>query len=206
MVGRSFRPLLACFAALSFVAHARQVHAQSTIKRPGDRPNYSFEAEPHLALGLFDPPGYGAGTGLGFGFRGTVELVKNGFIPKLNNSVGIGFGLDYLRYDGWQGPRGYCEERYSGPAGVPICARVSGVGDGNVNYFFIPVVMQWNFWLHRRWSVFGEPGVALYVEDGRFKFDPFLFYAGGRFHITDSVALTMRIGYPTFSLGVSFLL
>ena len=28
---------------------------------------------------------------------------------------------------------------------------------------------------------------------------------GGRFHFNDSVALTMRLGYPAFSLGVSFL-
>ena len=32
-----------------------------------------------------------------------------------------------------------------------------------------------------------------------------VFSAGGRYHFTDSLALTMRIGYPTFSLGVSFL-
>ncbi len=203
---RSPRALLSLFLGIFCLCFALPAHAQSTIKRPGDRPGYVFELEPHLALGLFDPPGYGGGTGFGFGFRGSVELLKNGFIPKLNNSVAIGFGLDYVRYDGWQGPRGYCEERVTGPAGVPICRRVSGGGIGDVDYFFAPVVMQWNFWLHKRWSVFGEPGVALYVEDGRFKFNPFVFYAGGRFHITDRVTLTMRLGYPTFSLGVSFLL
>jgi hypothetical protein len=178
--------------------------AQSTIKQPGNRPGYVFEAEPHLVLGLLDPPGFGAGTGLGAGFRGTVEIVKNGFISKLNNSVGIGFGLDYLRYDGWQGPRGQCERFEPGPAGVPICVRVSG--RNHVNYFFLPVVMQWNFWLHRKWSVFGEPGVAFYFDDGHFDFSPFVLYAGGRYHFTDRIALTMRIGYPSFSLGVSFLL
>jgi hypothetical protein len=204
---RSLRILLlpALLASL-LLCFASPAQAQSTIKRPGDRPAYTVELEPHLALGLFNPPGWGEGTGLGLGFRGSVELVKNGFIPKLNNSVALGFGLDYLRYDGWHGPRGYCEERVTGPAGVPICRRISGGGYGDVNYFYLPVVMQWNFWLHRRWSVFGEPGVALYVMDGHLKFDPFVFYAGGRFHITNNIALTMRIGYPTFSLGVSFLL
>src|SRR4051812_29366311 len=78
--------------------------AQSTIKQPGERPHYVFEAEPHIDLGLFDPPGFGAGTGIGFGFRGSVQLLQNGFIPKLNNSVALGFGADYLRYDGWEGP------------------------------------------------------------------------------------------------------
>jgi hypothetical protein len=164
-----------------------------------------FEAEPHLDAGLLDPPGFGGGTGLGVGFRGTIELLHNGFISKLNNSIGIGFGVDYLRYDGWQGPRGTCQQFAPGPAGVPICVRASSSID-HVNYLYFPVVMQWNFWLHRKWSVFGEPGMALYVQDGQLQFTPFVLYAGGRYHITDRITLTMRLGYPTFSLGVSFLL
>lgn len=46
----------------------------------------------------------------------------------------------------------------------------------------------------------------MYVEDGNLELEPFVLYAGGRYHFTDDIALTMRIGYPTFSLGVSFLL
>jgi hypothetical protein len=200
---RLFLRLLLAFSLLA--VGATPAFAQSTIKQPGQRTPYVFEAEPHLNLGL-DPPGLGAGTGWGVGFRGTVEILKNGFIPKLNNSVGIGFGLDYLRYDGWQGARGQCERFETGPAGVPICVRVNGTGTNHVNYFFLPVVMQWNFWLHRKWSVFGEPGVTFYFEDSRLKFTPFALYAGGRYHITERIALAMRVGYPTFSLGVSFLL
>jgi hypothetical protein len=196
---------LTLLAAAALGAWAPEAQAQSTIKQPGARPQYHFEAEPHLLAGVFDPPGFGAGTGFGLGFRGTVELAKDGFLPKLNDSVGIGFGVDWLRYDGWQGRRGYCEERISGPAGVPICLRASATG-ADVDYFYLPVVMQWNFWLHRRWSVFGEPGLALYVEDGDLELQPFVLYAGGRFHITDRVALTLRVGYPTLSFGASFLL
>jgi hypothetical protein len=178
---------------------------QSTIRSPGQRPHYYFEAEPHVLAGLFDPPGFGDGTGVGAGFRGTLDLFKDGFIPRLNDSVGIGFGVDYLRYDGWYGPRGLCEEFVSGPSGTRICVRASGSID-HVDYFYVPVVMQWNFWLHRRWSVFGEPGAALYVQEGDVDFQPFVLYLGGRFHITEHISLTMRIGYPTFSLGASFLL
>ena len=202
------RTLLRTFLALALLLGSFGVcgsaQAQSTIKQPGARTNYVFEAEPHLDVGLVDPPGFGGGTGWGVGFRGTVQLLKNGFIPKLNNSVGIGFGIDYLRYDGWQGPRGACREFTPGPAGVPICVRASDID--HVNYFYLPVVMQWNFWLHRKWSVFGEPGVAFYVQDGQLQFTPFVLYAGGRYHITDRITLTMRIGYPTFSIGASFLL
>lgn len=206
MVGKSWRHAAAGALLLTLLSVAPSALAQSTIKQPGARQQYSFEAEPHLLAGLFDPPGFGGGTGWGVGFRGSVELMRNGFISKLNNSIALGFGVDWLRYDGWNGPRGYCQERITGPAGVPICVRAPGAGGDEIDYFYLPVVMQWNFWLHRQWSVFGEPGVAMYVEEGDVEFTPFVLYAGGRFHFSDRVTLTMRLGYPTFSLGVSFLL
>jgi hypothetical protein len=35
----------------------------------------------------------------------------------------------------------------------------------------------------------------------------FTFYAGGRFHFSDKIALTMRLGHPTaFSIGLSIFL
>ena len=87
--------------------------------------------------------------------------------------------------------------------GVPVCVQTDG---GSANFLFVPVVMQWNFWLHPKWSVFGEPGLALsHRSDGGFGLSPVLS-VGGRFHIADSVALTLRLGYPTVSLGVSLLL
>lgn len=202
----TLRLLLTLSCALACLCSALPAGAQSIVRHPDEHPRYFFEAEPHVALGLLDPPGYGAGTGFGLGFRGTVNILQDGFIPKLNDSVGIGFGLDYARYDGWHGPRGSCEQFATAPSGVPVCVRVSGSSYDHVNYFYMPVVLQWNFWLHRQWSVFGEPGVALHLEDGHLEFDPFVFYAGGRFHITDKITLTLRVGYPTFSFGASFLL
>jgi hypothetical protein len=72
---------------------------------------------------------------------------------------------------------------------------------------FVPVAMQWNFWLSTHWSVFGEPGIGLapnhYIH--RDLLSPILM-VGGRYHFNDKVALTMRIGYPAISVGVSFLL
>ena len=82
--------------------------------------------------------------------------------------------------------------------------------------------MQWNFWLSPKWSVFGEPGLYIYhgiYDDScdRFRGNnigcdsptrtsvDFLFHAGGRFHFNDTVALTLRVGYPTVSFGVSLL-
>jgi hypothetical protein len=64
--------------------------------------------------------------------------------------------------------------------------------------------MQWNFWLSENWSVFGEPGGLIDFDKDKLKPKP-AFYAGGRFHFSDDVTLTMRVGHPTASVGVSFL-
>jgi hypothetical protein len=89
------------------------------------------------------------------------------------------------------------------------CSRFDG--ETNINDIWFPVVMQWNFFLSRNWSVFGEPGLALRFEshdgpDRGLKVEPFQLYVGGRYHFSENVTLTMRLGYPTFSVGVSFLL
>jgi hypothetical protein len=201
------RALLSLACLVLLVGFARSARAQSSIRVPGQRPAYSFELEPHLLLTPFGAPDEPSGDGYGLGLRGTIEILPEGFIPKLNDSVGIGFGLDWIHYDGVAG-RGYCREFAFGPPtsqypnGVPVCVETSG---NSSSYIFVPVVMQWNFWLHRQWSVFGEPGLALsHRSGGDFGVLP-VFSAGGRFHFNDSVALTMRLGYPSFSLGVSFL-
>lgn len=194
--------LFGAFAACAVLASWAAPAAADTlvIDRPGAHPNYGVELEPHLLVGFIDPPGFGHGQGFGFGFRGTVELVDNGFIAKINNTVGIGFGLDYVHYGGGpdrcrRGDRDRCEDWDE--------------GDG-VDNVWIPVVMQWNFWLSRNWSVFGEPGGALryqsHADEDDFKVEFFQMYAGGRYHFSDAMALTMRVGYPTFSVGLSFLL
>lgn len=188
---------LACSIALAWPAVARA--DTLIIKNPGDHPRYSFEAEPHLILGFIEPPGYASGSGFGLGFRGSIPLIRNGFVPSINNSVAIGFGVDFARY----GRGDYCRDG----GRLPSCDRVRING---FNEFYFPVVMQWNFFLSRNWSVFGEPGVALNYHGwggpNAFDVDPFIFFLGGRYHFSDRVTLTMRIGYPSFSIGGSFLL
>ncbi len=189
--------LAACWAA--------PAHAQSTIRVPGQRPQYAVELEPHLILTPFGAPDAMTDGGYGLGARATIEILPEGFIEKLNDSVGVGFGLDWVRYSVAQGRAG-CAHFEPGVEGVPICVETTAAHDSS--YLFVPVVMQWNFWLHRRWSVFGEPGLALTHGTGKgsdFGVQP-VFQAGGRLLLGDDIALTLRLGYPTFSLGASFLL
>ena len=198
------KPTLVALAAVSAaLAIGSPAEAQSIIKNPGDHPDYKFELEPHL---LFGWANLYANTGFGAGLRFGLPIVHTGFISSINNSVAISFGLDWLRYSGC-----YYTGRFFN--------RNDDFGCG-ASFFLFPVAMQWNFWLTPRWSVFGEPG--LYIYHGVYD-DPceelglrncatptrtglgFAAYAGARFHFNDTVALTMRLGYPTLSIGVSFL-
>jgi len=162
-LARSTAPL--AFLALSLAAGVAQ--AEQATGRDVDRhPHYSFEAEPHALLGLFEPRAYGVG------FRGTIVLSDSGFIRSVNDTVGLGFGFDWTHDTTW-----------------------------------VPIVMQWNFWVSEHWSVFGEPGIALRLRDGYRDRGPDLtLYGGARWQFAPNVTLTMRIGYPAFALGLSFLL
>ena len=190
MANRYFLAGLAVLSAAPGLLLSRTAAAQSVIKSPGEHPHYAFEAEPHLALS------YNAGYGPGF--RGTIALLDRAFIPSINDSIGLGFGAEFLFYSK------HCD----GPPGARICESVGDV--------MIPVVLQWNFWIIQWFSVFGEPGFALHVHRGPgddFAIDPFTIFAGMRLHFSDSVALTLRLGAPevfhhdsVITIGVSFLL
>lgn len=162
------RSLLAASAAALALLAGPTAGAQSIIRNPSSHPQ-GPELEPHLTFGPFD-------TDLGAGFRATFQIGKNNFVSSINNSVGVGVGLDYL-----QRCRGGC-------------------GGG---YLVVPVVMQWSFYLTRAWSVFAEPGV-LARFDGALH-PVFMTQLGARWHFKDTVTLTMRVGWPYWSVGVSFM-
>lgn len=196
-------PTCATFGALLALAPPAFADS-STIRKPGLHPRYSLEAEPHVVFsgGPFGPAGDPVGDGFGVGGRFTFPLVDNGFVSKINNSVGLGVGLDWVSFGSG---RLYCD-RPNGPNSPEQCTEAS------VSYAWIPVVLQWNFWLTERWSVFGEPGAAIRfmseydTRHRKSRFEPFVMYVGGRYLLTESVALTLRAGYPAFSVGASFLL
>jgi hypothetical protein len=166
---RFFRMIPLCMLPLSTVGLSNQALADEVvIDQPGQHTEYVLELEPHVLLEPFYGPLPGAG------FRGTIELIDNGFVPSINNTVGLGFGADVTQ-----------------------------------NSLWIPIVLQWNFFLSNRWSVFGEPGAAIIIYDNERDptvIDYFSFYAGGRWHFSERATLTMRVGRPAFSLGISFLL
>ena len=107
------------------LAVAPSARADDTIKRTGDHPDYVVELEPHGDFGFgfrYD------GVGVGLGFRASIVIVKNGFIPKLNNNVAITFGGDFVHYGG---------------------CYFSNV-DCNANYLFFPAGLQWDRYFFTR--------------------------------------------------------
>jgi hypothetical protein len=174
-------------AAGSFLAFSPDAHAVDwVIKQPNDHPTYRAELEPHANFILYRYRSYGRGgryrnfgdAEFGGGFRASIELADPAFIPRLNNTIAISFGLDltncrFCRYD-----------RYS---------------------IWSPVALQWNFFLTKKWSVFAEIG-GIIRSEGFYRdywLDPAI-WLGTRLHFNDKVALTARLGVPWISVGVSF--
>lgn len=180
-------------AALAVVSTAGVAHAgDGTIKQPGDHPDYKVDVEPHGVLGWGNWDfGYYGPFGFGGGARFSIPLCKNCFIPKINNNVAISFGADFVFYPF-----------------VPAGATVP-------TYLYLPVAMQWNFFVAKKWSVGPEigftPSFGVFYDYGvcngncrNWGIWP-SFWAVARYHFNDRVALTMRIGFPEFfNVGVSF--
>lgn len=193
-------------AASLLVMSSNPAHAQSIIKRPGFHPRYCVEAEPHLVLAFDDPlavdvPG---DWGYGLGARLSIPIAPEGLIAKINDSAAVGFGVDFLWYtDGAY--EGLCTRRVSAPAGTTVCVETTSAG-GSSDVLTVPVVFQWNFWLTPEFSVFGEPGLAfVHGSIEGLELAPLVMWAGGRYQFNDAIALTARVGFPSISLGVSFL-
>ena len=212
--------LVAALAGLAVAALASPASATTIIKDPNP-PRYKFVIEPKLNLsylGLWNRYGGDAWVP---GVRFTIPIMSPGFVKTINDSIGISFGLDILKYQGYNDYyfNGYC-------AGDP--RRCPGYYyDTSFWAVHVPVALQWNFWITDWFSAFGEPGITLrhawYHEypyyagcDPRFyqcNYDRsstdfyFTFFVGGRFHITDSMAITLRFGHPIdFSVGLSIFL
>ncbi len=187
LLDATLRQVLVLAAVGSVVCAARVARAESTIDKPGLHPNYAVELEPHLILGWAnvdtnDPIpkriDFNKHAGFGPGLRLSIPLVHNGFVSTINNSVALGLGLDWAHY-----------------------------GE-NSNALWFPAVLQWNFFITDMITAFGEPGFSLRHSSSRdqpWSIDG-VFQLGAKFMFGRYVGLTVRAGYPYFSLGVSALL
>lgn len=170
--------------------------ADAQIKSPGHHPHYVVELEPHLVW-QWNNDEAANDDGIGIGGRASIPILQDGPIRTINNNLAISFGLDWAHFP---------DCRYD---------RVCTEDD-----IWVPVVMQWNFFLTPMISIFPEFGLAF--RDALFGYDdPYCdnhdcrhsslrvypaFWFGGRFHINDTIALVLRLGTPSLHFGVSFFL
>lgn len=209
---RLLAPVCAATALSALTFATTDVHAAGIIRNPGDHPSYGVELEPHLLL-AWDNHWWG-GTGYGLGMHAVIPFLDNGPIDRINNNMGIGFGLDWAHYstDTWYG---YC----------------GGVGPGFYacnaygNSLLFPVYVQWNFFLTDIVSVYGEAGLGIvhdwfnvdYPGPCPLRFGYYgcsnsntgvfpYFEGGGRFLFGQTIGLNVRLGWPFLSVGMSILL
>jgi len=193
---KTSRIALSLVPALAAIAWPALAEAQ--IKQPGAHPRYSIELEPHLIVQHSDD-WLAEDEGFGPGLRLTIPLIHDGPIPTINNSLGIGFGMDVAFYD-------ECQRRPN--------------DDCDARMLWFPVVAQWNFFFTKVVSVFGEAGFGIVHRSADWDngclsddcdetdldlFQP-QFFGGGRFLFSDSVGLVVRLGTPYVSIGATFLL
>jgi hypothetical protein len=152
---------------------------------------YAIENEPHFTFGpenVFGTAGFGGGLRIG------IPLIA-GRLGRVPDNLAISFGADILHYDN--------------------CYFANDCG---ANYLMFPVAAQWNIFVARRVSIFLEGGAFLYkgwfdecgpgnngcAAPSDFGVLPTVA-VGGRVHISRFSALTLRVGYPTTTFGLSFL-
>ena len=177
-------------AVLGGIAAPGTARADHQIDQPftGTRP---FQLEFHGGLAWY---GFGFAGGARFG----IPLLQNGFIPSLDNAVYLNFGVDAYFVD------------------EPGC-RVRGGGvctyDGYGFAMGFPVALHWEFYFNDMWSAFAEIGFQVFLPPSLFRgygadytnhIGQWVVAAvGGSLHLGDVVALTLRVGNPYISFGIT---
>lgn len=206
----SLKSSAASCATLGFLACALLAIASDSaaaqIKSPRAHTHYGVELEPHLVVQWADEP-YWRDTGIGVGLRASIPVIEDGPVSSINNSLAVGFGLDWAHFDDCGPWNDLCE----------------------ADNFWFPLVVQWNFFLTKSISMFGEFGLALqYARLGWAGDIPvncvrvrgvdvcqgdvddtdveLVLWLGARFAISENIAFTLRLGTPSLLFGVSFLL
>ena len=159
-------------------------------------PSYAAEIEPHFVVAGLDK--FSAGVGLGLNI--TIPIWQHSPFSRIDDDISFGLGLDWVRYAAYV------------PTGLDSGRKVT------TQAIYVPVFVQWNIWAGARAAFFLEPTLlyrfASYSDTcGAGSSVPCadktrLLPTGSiglRFRISDRIAGTMRVGWPMFTLGASWL-
>jgi len=196
----------AAIAALSFApagrAQTAETEAPTAPVGPSGQRHPTVEVEPHFTTD------FGRGFGIGFGARVDVTVLPRGIFTGLDDSLAVGAGVDWVRY-------GDCLDYRD----------QDNISCDHATVFWIPAVAQWNFFVTPRASIFIEGGGAIahatypspcttrdLVTGAEINIacsDTNDLHAvvaiGGRYKFAEHFSGTLRIGYPYFSIGASYL-
>lgn len=172
--------------------------AAAQIRSSGVHPYYGVELEPHL-LWQWTGDEFSWEDGIGLGVRVSVPILENGPVRSLNNNLAITFGFDWAHFDG-------------------DCVVGGRRVDCDEDDFWVPVAGQWNFFITDVISVFPEVGLGFRnavrstegcrsgaCDDSDLEVH-FALWFGARFRVAEPIAIVLRLGTPSMSFGVSFLL
>jgi hypothetical protein len=175
---------------VSAPASAQQVVVRERVA--GEPSAYLLEIEPHFTFGAENVYG---NTGYGAGLRAGVPFVPS-LLTNVPDNLAFSLGADFLHYEN--------------------CFFPDRCG---ANYLDFIGAVQWNIFVLPRLSVFAEGGAFVYAgfftgcsaADGPDCANPSrtgvlpTLAVGGRLHFADHAALALRLGYPSMTLGLSFL-
>jgi hypothetical protein len=138
--------------------------------------------------------GIHGGWGPGAGARVAIPITQTRTFEKVPDQIAFSFGAGWLHFE--------C------PFGK------TGADCPDANAIWVPLGLAWSFQLHRRFSVFLEPGLGAFVSFFREacpmgavcqRFDHVglrpLVSLGAIVHL-GPLAIVARAGFPTFSLGL----
>lgn len=176
--------LIAALLAGSFAfadEEAAPAEGGSGMRRSG----YLLDASPQerpmlLSVHAVVPYGYlGFGFPFGAGASFYIPIVKNGFIPPVNDEFGIDFGADVIFHLG-----------YSAFFSLSV-----------------PVGVLWTFHITEKFAAFVKIGAALRVWPGHSVlsvYPDFMSVVGLNFMFSKSIGLRAEVGYPMIKVGVLF--
>lgn len=151
------------------------------LRRPGFLLDRSSHPRPLLLavhgivpLGYFGRGGFPVGVGATF----YLPLVKDGFIPPVNDEFGIDFGVDAFFFPGYR----------------------------NGFALFVPVTVLWTFHFTDTFAAYAKVGAALRFWPGFDQpvFPDFVSALGLNWFFARSVGLRVELGYPGAKVGLLF--
>lgn len=118
---------------------------------------------------------------LGFGGRFYLPIVKEGFLPMLNDSFGVEFGVD---------------------GAVVFPGYPYNIG-GELQ---VPAEARWNFHLFPKLDVYAKVGfgVGVLFAYAVYVYPVVVANVGALFKITETISLRAEIGSPALKIGIGF--